>query len=41
MRLTISLKWRLAYVSLDTHLPTQVALLSMGVLHLPLPKNGS
>ena len=35
------LKWQLAYLSLNKHLPTQVTLLSMGVLRLPQPKNGS
>ena len=32
MKSTVWLKWQLAYLSLNTRLPTHVILLSMGVL---------
>ena len=41
MRLAVWPEWQLAYLSLNTRLPTQVTSLLMGVLRLPQPKNGS
>ena len=41
MRSTVLPKWQLSYLSLNTRLPTQVTSLSMGVLCLHQPKNGS